>query len=84
MREIKEELDSDIEVLHYFSQSLHPYDQRVIKLMVYWAVWRNGQLNLREHESIEWVEFGKLDQYNFLPADYPIVNSVLMLSQVFN
>lgn len=75
-REIKEELDLDIEVLdplemveyHYpnFSISLYPFLCRII----------SGKLTVVEHAQAKWVYLDELDNYDWAEADLPIIEEL--------
>ncbi|MHB8127162.1 MAG: (deoxy)nucleoside triphosphate pyrophosphohydrolase [Desulfitobacteriaceae bacterium] len=41
-REIREELDVDIEVLDFFAESIYIYTSGTIKLMAFWCNWISG------------------------------------------
>lgn len=82
-REIKEELDIEIEVLQYFGQNLYTYSNGAIRLMAYWSAWKSGVVDLKEHERFEWADLHELVNYNFLPADQPLVENLAKLGQLF-
>ncbi|MDI6880970.1 MAG: (deoxy)nucleoside triphosphate pyrophosphohydrolase [Desulfitobacteriaceae bacterium] len=75
-REIKEELDVDIEVLDFFGESIYEYDSGEIRLMAFWCKWISGDFSLSVHSRIEWVNRVQLDLYDFAPADIPLVQKV--------
>jgi len=75
-REIKEELNVDIEVLDFFSESIYKYNSGTIKLMSFWCKWLSGDLTLNVHSRIEWVNRHELDLYDYAPADIPLVEKL--------
>ena len=75
-REIKEELNVDIEVLEFFAESIYTYDRGTIKLMSFWCKWLSGDLTLNVHSRIEWVRVHQLDLYDYAPADIPLVEKL--------
>lgn len=75
-REIKEELDVDIEVLDFFAESVYKYANGVIKLMAYWSRWVSGDYQLKVHSQILWATPLELDLYDFAPADIPLVEKL--------
>ena len=68
-REIREELDVDIEVLNFFGESIYSYHSGTIKLIAFWCKWISGDFTLKVHSHIAWVNRHELDLYNFAPAD---------------
>ena len=75
-REIREELDVDIEVLDFFGESIHAYHSGTIKLMAFWCKWISGDFALKVHSHIAWVNRNELDLYDFAPADIPLVEKL--------
>jgi 8-oxo-dGTP diphosphatase len=72
-REIREELEVDIDVLDLFGESIYEYHSGTIKLMAFWCQWISGDFRLNVHSRIEWVTRPELDFYDFAPADLPLV-----------
>ena len=72
-REIREELDVDIDVLDFFAESIYTYHSGTIKLIAFWCQWISKDFKLSVHSRIEWVTRQELDFYDFAPADLPIV-----------
>lgn len=75
-REIKEELDVDIEVLNFFGESIYTYQSGTIKLMAYWCKWFSGEFSLKVHRQIAWINKSELALYDFAPADIPLVEKL--------
>jgi len=75
-REIKEELDVNIEVLDFFGESIYTYQSGTIKLLAYWCKWISGNFTLRVHNQIVWANQSELDSYDFSPADIPFVEKL--------
>ena len=75
-REIREELDVDIEVLDFFSESIYTYQNGTIKLMAFLCKWISGDFTLNVHSHIAWVNHHELDVYDFAPADIPLVEKL--------
>lgn len=72
-REIEEELGLSIKVGGLFAEVVHEYHNRTIRLVAYKAEIAGGKLVVSDHEEIAWVKPGELENYEFLPADVPIV-----------
>lgn len=75
-REIREELEVDIEVSDFFGESIYAYHSGTIKLMAFWCKWISGEFTLKVHSHIAWVNRHELDLYDFAPADIPLVDKL--------
>lgn len=75
-REIREELEADVEVLDLFGESIYAYNSGTIKLMAFWCKWISGDFRLNVHSQIAWVNHYELDLYDFAPADIPLVEKL--------
>lgn len=69
MREIKEELNADIEVNEYIGESIHQYPEKDIKLIFYKAKLLSEKVELLEHESCKWITKDEKDKFEFAGAD---------------
>lgn len=69
IREIKEELNADIEVNEYIGESIHHYPEKDIKLIFYKAKLLSKEVELLEHESCEWITKEEKDKFEFAGAD---------------
>jgi len=75
-REIREELEVDIEVLALFGESVYAYHSGTIKLVAFWCKWISGEFTLNVHSHIAWVYSHDMDLYDFAPADIPLVEKL--------
>lgn len=76
VREIKEELDIDIEVKSYLSEKVFNYPEKDINLIALECKKVNGEIRLLEHEDYKWVSKNELDNFQFAPADLFIVEKI--------
>ena len=76
VREIKEELEIDIEVESYLAEKVFNYPEKDINLIALKCKKISGDIKLLEHEDYKWVESSELDKYEFAPADIFIVESL--------
>lgn len=82
-REIKEELDSEIEILYYLCSSnykyinIEPYEPFEITLNAYISKLISGKLELSEHINSKWVNVLDLEKYDFAPADIKILKELI-------
>lgn len=76
VREIKEELDIDIEVKSYLSEKVFNYPEKDINLIALECKKINGEIRLLEHEDYKWVSKNELDNFQFAPADLFIIENI--------
>jgi len=68
-REIKEELDADIDVEDYLGVIEYQYPKFTLHLHLYICSIISGNLTMLEAEGEKWLELNELDSLNWLPAD---------------
>lgn len=69
IREIKEELDAEIEVIHFLNTIEYTYPTFHLIMHNYICRLKNSHLSLLEHEAAKFVNIRDLDYVDFLPAD---------------
>ncbi len=77
VREIREELDIEIEVEGFFHAVRHHYPDEDILLLTYLCRFVNGNIKLNTHRAYRWVEPKCLKRMNFADADMPIVQQLI-------
>lgn len=77
VREIKEELSADIEVLDYITTVNHQYDTFKLTMHAYYAKVIKGELLLSEHTGYKWLDKTELMSLDWAPADIPIVELLM-------
>lgn len=77
VREIKEELASDIIVDKYLMTVEHDYPAFRITMHAYLCTLVKGELTLKEHNDSIWLSKEELLSLDWADADKPIVNKVL-------
>ena len=75
-RELKEELDIDVDVGEYLGESVYPYEHVTISLLAYRAYWHQGKINLKVHADFDWVTSNEIGDYDFTSADIPFVDRI--------
>lgn len=73
IREIKEELNSDIEILAYINEASYDYDFGTVNMKTYHARLISGNLELLEHQNSTWLLPTQLPTLNWAPVDRPAV-----------
>lgn len=76
VREIKEELNIDIEILDYVNEASYPYDFGTVCLKVYTAQIIEGEISLEEHSDGKWLATDELHQVTWAPVDIPAVETL--------
>ncbi|HDM76126.1 MAG TPA: (deoxy)nucleoside triphosphate pyrophosphohydrolase [Deltaproteobacteria bacterium] len=77
IRELKEELDVDIEVVDPFITVNHRYPEFYISLMTFWCKIKGGKIRLLEHSDYKWVELEELTSYDFVEADAILIKKII-------
>lgn len=76
VREIKEELDTDIAVERFLTTVEHDYLEFHLSMDCYWCSVLSGKLTLLEHEAAKWLPVDDLWQVKWLPADVKVVEAI--------
>ncbi|HWR62310.1 MAG TPA: 8-oxo-dGTP diphosphatase MutT [Clostridia bacterium] len=84
VREIKEELDMDIEVLDIYKVVQFAYEEKDILLLCYLCRIVKGEGKTIECNDFRWVSKEELPQYEFVPADLPIVQKLIKDEGLFS
>lgn len=69
VREIKEELDTEIEVLNLLDTVEYDYPKFHLSMDCFLCKIKSGHLVLKEHEASAWLTKETLYSVNWLPAD---------------
>ena len=77
IREIKEEMDIDIEAKKFIGQKVFNYPDKDINLIAIECKQIKGDIKLNEHEDVRWVNKNELRNFNFAPADEFILQAIL-------
>lgn len=73
IREIKEELNSEIEIVTYINEASYDYYFGTVIMKTYHAKLISGNLELLEHQNSTWLAPNELDTLNWAPVDQPAV-----------
>jgi len=72
-REIKEELNLEIQVEKHFCTTYHQYPDFSIELIAFWCSIVGGKLKLADHEQVRWVTIREMNKYSFVEADLKVI-----------
>ncbi len=73
VREIEEELDTEIKVEDFIHTIEYDYPNFHLTMHCYWCKVISGKLLLKEHEAAKWLNRDNLMVVNWLPADLTII-----------
>ena len=73
VREIREELDTEIRVGSLLGRVEYDYPAFHLSMDCFWCEILSGDLALREHEAAHWVSAEQLDSLPWLPADRALI-----------
>ena len=72
-RELREELDIEVEVVELITSNKHKYPKGIFELLAYKVKHIRGKIVLNDHDEIKWVTFDEMSSFEFPPADIPII-----------
>lgn len=75
-REIREELDTQIEVGELIDTIEYDYPSFHLSMDCFWCKIIKGNLVLNEHEAAKWLGREELDSVEWLPADVTLIDSI--------
>ena len=76
IREIKEELETEITVGNLIDTVEYDYPTFHLSMDCFWAEIVSGNLVLKEHEAAKWLTRDELDTVEWLPADVALIENV--------
>lgn len=79
VREIREELDTEIEVGDLIDTIEYDYPNFHLSMECYWAKVTSGDLVLKEHAAAKWLTRDELDSVEWLPADITLIDKIKKL-----
>ena len=72
-RELKEELGIEVEVRELITSNKHKYPHGIFELLAYRVGYVSGDFVLNNHDEIKWVTVDEMSNFEFPPADAPII-----------
>ncbi|MCY1720331.1 NUDIX domain-containing protein [Prolixibacteraceae bacterium Z1-6] len=72
-REIREELELEIEIVDSLKAVVHDYNIKKIRLIPFICKLNGGNLKLNDHINAEWVELNDLFEYDLSEADKKLI-----------
>jgi len=79
LREISEELETEIEVGELIDTIEYDYPDFHLSMKCFACRIISGDLHLVEHEAARWLNAGQLDSVDWLPADITLIPKIARL-----
>ena len=76
VREIKEELETEISVGELIDTIEYDYPTFHLSMDCFWAEIVSGELVLKEHEAAKWLTKDELNSVEWLPADITLIEKI--------
>ena len=76
IREIIEELDTEIKVGELIDTVEYDYPTFHLSMDCFWAEVKEGHLKLKEAEAAKWLTKDQLDSVTWLPADILLIDQI--------
>ena len=76
VREIKEELDTEIEVIELLDTVEYDYPKFHLSMACFICRIKSGDLVLKEHEAAKWLTKETLNSVDWLPADQGLIEKI--------
>ena len=75
-REIKEELDVEIDIDEFLTTITYQYETFHLTMHLYYCHVTSGELTLNEHASMRWIELDEAKNIYWVPADVQVVDLI--------
>ena len=76
IREIREELETEIAVGELIDTIEYDYPAFHLSMDCFWTEIVSGDLVLKEHEAAKWLTKAELDSVEWLPADITLIEKI--------
>src|SRR5579862_3696295 len=76
IRELKEELDIEVEIQHFFRILTYHYPSRSVRLNIFFCSHTGGEPKAIECQAFQWVEPKDLPTFKFPDADQTLVHEL--------
>ncbi len=74
IREIREELDTEVEVGDLIDTIEYDYPDFHLSMDCFWCTVKSGELTLKEAADARWLDADTIEEVDWLPADWGIVS----------
>jgi 8-oxo-dGTP diphosphatase len=80
LREIKEELDIDLEIISALEPNFHDYPDFSIRLIPFICRKISGKICLREHTAYQYIEIAQFKELDWAEADVTVYEQYITLN----
>ena len=77
IRELKEELDVEVEVGEVFEEVVHRYPEKTVRLRFFFATLKKGEPRPLGCADVRWVTRAELSRHEFPPADAELIQRLV-------
>jgi|GEM_PF-139489 len=77
IREFQEEFEVKIEVLRFFMENTHHYEQKSVSISALIIRYVSGDFQLHAHDELQWIVPEELLHFKIAPADIPIAEKII-------
>ena len=77
IRELKEELEINVEIEKYFTTVLHEYNAFAVNIHYFICKTNDKHLNMKVHNDYTWLNIDELPKLDWAPADKKVVNMLI-------
>lgn len=77
IREIKEELNIDIEVNRFIKSTVYQYEFAQVTLHAYECRMITDDIKMLDHQDIKWLSKEEIGKLNWAPADVEIIDYII-------
>lgn len=72
-RELNEELQIIVSVKRFVGESHFKYPNKTINLKAFTCSIIRGEIQLKDHDKVEWITLQEINQYKLAPADLQLI-----------
>ena len=76
VREVKEEIEMEIEVKSFFDKVIYDYSSFHLEMDCFLCKFTGGNMHLNEHAQGRWLNAETLDSVDWLPADSELIEKL--------
>lgn len=81
IRELKEELDMDVQIQGHFVDIRHQYPDLIVNMSCFLCTTNDRKFKLNVHKNFKWLEVSKLHTLDWAGADIPVMNKLVSLDK---
>lgn len=75
-RELREELQIEVEVGEFVARAEHTYEFGTVRLDAYFCTLKDDEPHLTEHLELRWLDVDQLAELDWTAADIPIIEEL--------